>query len=124
MVKEDVRLRLNAVKKHLEQGVRAATVCDLFGISRRTLKRWCHNYREEGVAGLRNQSRRPHRSPNRIHGNLCRWAWQIPQFWASIFPHFHLNPYLRRSRGELLRSALSIGITGVGVPAFRRTLSR
>ena len=55
---------------------------------------------------------------------VCRWAWQIPQFWASIFPHFHMNPYLRRSRGELLRSALSIGITGVGVPAFRRTLSR
>ncbi len=33
MVKEDVRLRLNAVEKHLEQGVRAATLCDLFGIS-------------------------------------------------------------------------------------------
>jgi putative transposase len=72
LVKEDVRLRLNAVKKHLEQGVRAATVCELFGISRRTLKRWCHNYREEGVAGLRYLSRRPHQSPNRIHGNLVR----------------------------------------------------
>jgi transposase InsO family protein len=72
LVKEDVRLRLSAVKKHLEQGVRAATVCELFGVSRRTLKRWCHHYREEGVAGLRYLSRRPHRSPNRIHGNLVR----------------------------------------------------
>ena len=90
MVKEDVRLRLNAVKKHLEQGVRAATVCDLFGISRRTLKRWCHNYREEGVAGLRDQSRRPHRSPNRIHGNLVRRILELRRqnpAWGALRIH-------------------------------------
>jgi putative transposase len=70
LVKEDVRLRLHAVKQHLEQGVRSEVVCQLFGISPRTLKRWCHNYREDGVEGLRYESRRPHHSPNRIHGNL------------------------------------------------------
>lgn len=70
MVKEDVRLRLQAVRQHLERGIRSAEICKLFGISERTLRYWCQNYREEGVEGLRDESRRPHRSPNRIHGNL------------------------------------------------------
>jgi len=69
MVKEDVRLRLQAVRQHLERGVRTADICELYGISERTLRHWCHNYREEGVEGLRYESRRPHRSPNRINGN-------------------------------------------------------
>ena len=70
MVREDVRLRLQAVKQHLERGVRAAEICRIFGVSDRTLRRWCRYYREEGIEGLRNESRRPHHSPNRIHGNL------------------------------------------------------
>lgn len=60
MVKEDVRLRLHAVKQHLEKGVRTAEICQLFGISERTLRNWCRNYREEGVEGLRDEPRRPH----------------------------------------------------------------
>jgi putative transposase len=70
VVREDVRLRLQVVKQHLERGVRSAEICRVFGISERTLRRWCRNYREEGVEGLRYDSRRPHRSPRRIHGNL------------------------------------------------------
>lgn len=77
MVKEDVRLRLHAVKQHLEQGVRAEEISQLFGISERTLRYWCQNYREEGVEGLRDESRRPHHSPNRIHGNLVNRILQL-----------------------------------------------
>ena len=77
LVKEDVRLRLQAVKQHLEKGVRAAEISQLFGISERTLRYWCRNYREEGVEGLRDVSRRPRRSPNRIHGNLVNRILQL-----------------------------------------------
>jgi len=70
LVKEDVRLRLQVVRQHLERGTRTAEICRVFGISEATLRRWCRNYREEGVEGLRYESRRPHHSPNRIHGNL------------------------------------------------------
>ena len=90
MVREDVRLRLQAVKQHLERGVRAADVCELFGISPRTLKRWCHNYREEGVEGLRYESRRPHRSPNRVHGNLVHRVLQLRRkhpAWGAMRIH-------------------------------------
>ncbi len=72
MVKNDVRLRPTAVEKHLQQGVRAAPVRDLFGNPPRTPKRWCQKHREYGLSGLRDRSRRPHRTPNWIHGNLVR----------------------------------------------------
>ena len=90
MVKEDVRLRLQVVRQHLERGVRTADICRVFGISEATLRRWCRNYREEGVEGLRYESRRPHRSPNRIHGNLVNRILQLRRrhpAWGALRIH-------------------------------------
>jgi len=68
VVKEEVRLRLQAVKQHLERGLRPTEICKVYGISERTLRYWCRNFRQNGVEGLRDESRRPHHSPNRIMG--------------------------------------------------------
>ncbi len=90
MVKEDVRLRLQAVKQHLERGVRSAEICKVYGISERTLRYWCQNYRENGVEGLRDGSRRPHHSPNRIHGNLANQILQLRRrnpAWGALRIH-------------------------------------
>lgn len=90
MVKEDVRLRLHAVKQHLEKGVRAAEICEFLGVSERTLRYWCRNYREEGVEGLREESRRPRHSPNRIHGNLVNRILQLRRkhpAWGALRIH-------------------------------------
>ena len=38
-------------------------VCRRFGVSRPTLHKWLRRYEADGEAGLREQSRRPHRSP-------------------------------------------------------------
>ena len=90
MVKEDVRLRLQVVRQHLERGTLTADVCRVFGISEATLRRWCRNYREEGVEGLRDESRRPHHSPNRIHGNLVNRILQLRRkhpAWGAMRIH-------------------------------------
>jgi putative transposase len=90
VVKEDVRLRLQAVKQHLERGVRSSDICQVFGISERSLRYWCRNYREHGVEGLRNDSRRPHHSPNRIHGNLANRILQLRRrhpAWGAMRIH-------------------------------------
>ena len=39
-------------------------VCRRCGISRPTLRKWVRRHDEQGLAGLQDQSRRPHRSPN------------------------------------------------------------
>jgi putative transposase len=90
LVGEDVRLRLQVVKQHVEQGVRSSEVCRVFGISESTLRRWCRNYREEGVEGLRYDSRRPHHSPNRIHGSLANRILQLRRThpaWGALRIH-------------------------------------
>ena len=105
MVREDVRLRLQAVKQHLERGVRSADICRIFGISDRTLRRWCRYYREEGVEGLRNESRRPHHSPNRIHGNLVNQILHLRRqhpAWGALRIHALLR------RREVQVSAITV----------------
>jgi putative transposase len=90
VVKEDVRLRLQAVKQHVEKGIHSREICKLFGISERTLRYWCRNYREGGVEGLRDDSRRPHRSPRRIHGNLANRILQLRRShpaWGALRIH-------------------------------------
>ena len=49
----------------LSEGANRRGLCLRFGISAKTLYRWLTRYGEEGSAGLRERSRRPHRSPRR-----------------------------------------------------------
>lgn len=103
MVREDVRFRLQVVKQHLERGVRSAEIRKLFGVSGRTLRRWCRRYREEGVEGLHEESRRPRRSPNRIHGNLANRILQLRRqhpAWGAL----RLHALLKR-RGTAVSSS-------------------
>ncbi|MCI4351242.1 MAG: helix-turn-helix domain-containing protein [Thermoplasmata archaeon] len=102
MVKGDVRVRLQVVRPYLERGTRTAEVCRVFGISEATLRRWCRNYREEGVEGLRYKSRRPHLSPNRIHGNIANRILQLRRrhpSWEAM--RIYAGPRQPRRSGEL-----------------------
>jgi transposase len=44
----------------------AGVVCRRCGISRPTLRKWLQRYKERGIEGLREHSRKPHNSPKRI----------------------------------------------------------
>ena len=52
-----------------------ATLCQRFGISRKTGYKWLARYQAQGVAGLADLSRRP---PTQPHRTPERW-W--PRFW-------------------------------------------
>ena len=54
--------RLTWVRMY-EQTGDAGLTCRRCGVSRPTLRKWWRRYQEEGVAGLIDRSRRPHRSP-------------------------------------------------------------
>jgi transposase InsO family protein len=60
-----VSLRLDFIKLALTKDTNFSQLCRKFGISRKTGYKWLHRYLEEGPAGLRDRSRRPHTSPNR-----------------------------------------------------------
>ena len=44
-----------------ESGMSVGEICELFGMSRKTYYKWYKRYEEEGIAGLRERSRRPKR---------------------------------------------------------------
>jgi transposase len=60
----DAQTRLGWVELDQEIG-NAGVVCRRCGISRPTLRKWWRRYQALGMAGLEQQSRRPHSSPGR-----------------------------------------------------------
>jgi len=64
----DVKKRYFAIARTLSQDPIRITrqhAADLLGKCKRQLQRWVKRYKEEGIPGLRNRSRRPKTSPNR-----------------------------------------------------------
>ena len=55
----DARTRLGWVRLYEQLGD-AGRVCRRCGISRPTLRKWWRRYETDGVAGLKDESRRPH----------------------------------------------------------------
>lgn len=60
----EIARRLRWVKLFEKVGS-AGVVCLKCGISRPTLRKWVRRFEEQGLEGLREQSRRPHSSPKR-----------------------------------------------------------
>nr|WP_232224674.1 leucine zipper domain-containing protein [Leptospira fainei] len=46
--------------------VSISSLCETFGISRKTGYKWLERYRKEGPEGLLERSRVPHTNPNRV----------------------------------------------------------
>jgi transposase-like protein len=57
--------RLDFVRLAEQGGVSVAELCRRFGISRETGFQYLRRYRESGIDGLKDRSRRPHSSPRR-----------------------------------------------------------
>lgn len=90
-----VEQRLEFVRLVEGGGVSFAELCRRFGIKRDTGYKWVRRYREEGVEGLADRSRRPHGSPLRTCGEVeelvCAVRGRFPA-WGG-----------RKIRGFLLR---------------------
>jgi transposase-like protein len=83
LVKEDVRLRLHAVKQHLEKGVGAAEIRQHFGVSERTLWYWRRNYRVEAIEGLRNERDSVRERPS-TPGKLRSVMPRLPSLFRNL----------------------------------------
>ena len=63
-MKPEIKARLKWIKLYQKTG-NAGLVCRRCGISRPTLRKWFRRYKESGLDGLYDKSRRPQRSPNK-----------------------------------------------------------
>lgn len=77
------------VRQHLVEAVLARRqtlqlICARAGVSRKTAYKWLARFRRRGLPGLRDQSRRPRRSPTRLPSH---WIKAIGQ-WRRRRPHW------------------------------------
>ena len=90
----EIRMRLGWVKLYEETGD-AGYVCRQCGISRPTLRKWHGRYKEQGIEGLRSQSRRPKNSPTKkILEEQEQWILELRN---------SMNIGARRIQNELAR---------------------
>lgn len=70
----EVARRLEFVKLALKDQQPMARLCRRFGLSRKSGYKWMRRFEEEGTCGLRDRTRRPHRSPQQT---ASRWLVRI-----------------------------------------------
>ena len=82
-----------------------SALCEEFGISRPTGALWLSRYREQGLAGIAERSRRPWHSPRRTAAGLeeqvVQWRQRYPDWGAR-----KLQVMLQRAGVELTRSTI------------------
>ena len=100
--------RLAIIRHAQEVTGNVALTCRYYGISRQVFYRWLHRYEAEGLAGLRDRSRRPqhcpHETPAEVVGKII-----------YLRTNYHFGPakismYLKRYHDiEISNSALILG---------------
>lgn len=82
-----VSLREEFVKLASSKGANRRELCRRFGISAKTGYKWLARFKEQGAAGLRDGSRRPHRSPRRtasaIELMVVKWRAESGNCWGG-----------------------------------------
>jgi transposase InsO family protein len=91
-----MKLREEFVLKALEPDASMTTLCKEYGISRKTGYKWVKRFKERGLVGLEELSRRPHASPLRVSGELVLQVLELRRSHARWGP--------KKLRAVLLRS--------------------
>lgn len=99
--------RLRFVRAVLKHHQAFAVVCLGFGISRPTGYKWLHRFQQEGRTGLRNQSRRPRSSPQRLSRFWRRVIQRLRRrrrHWGAKKIHARLQHQFPRRRRPAVRT--------------------
>jgi len=97
-----LKVRQRLIQAVLVRGRTVQQLCARFGVSRKTAYKWLNRFRQRGLGGLRDQSRRPRRSPGRL-----------PPGWGKLIgrvrrarPHWGAKKIHQRLRRQYPRRAL------------------
>src|SRR5260370_10947764 len=97
--------RVEFVVAALRKSQSLRCVCDEFGVSSPTGYLWLQGYQRQGVAGIAERSRKPHRSPRRtdaaIEQRVMQVRWRYPDWGAR-----KLQVLLGREGVELARNTI------------------
>jgi len=75
--------RLLLVQRVRHEGWSPTQAATAAGVSPRTVYKWLARYRDEGIAGLRDRSSRPHRSPRRLAEDRVQTIVTLRRLWFT-----------------------------------------
>ena len=108
-----------------QEGESVTALAETYGIARKTIYKWLERYAAEGVAGLADRSRVPHRSPDRLSeetiGHIVaarqRWHWGPRKLRVKLTAAHPGQSWAAESTiGEVLKRA---GLTKPRKPRLR-----
>jgi putative transposase len=92
--------RLQFIAAYLNQVYSMTELCERFGIRRNMGYKWVRRYTEQGLAGLQEKSRAPHRCPHRMSEEVEAVLLEAKQAHPHWGPR-KILPYLARHRPGL-----------------------
>jgi len=98
--------RVQFIAAYLSQVYSMTELCERFGIRRNTGYKWVRRYTEQGVVGLQEKSRAPHRCPHRMSEELEATLLEAKRAHPHWGPR-KILPYLTRRRPNLTCPAAS-----------------
>ena len=103
-----MKIREEFVLNGLEGGANKSELCREYGISRKTGYKWLQRFRELGIEGLRDMSRRPHSSPLRASGEAVLVVLELRHRHPRWGPKKLRRLLERRAEGEEVPSERTI----------------
>ncbi len=97
-----LKVRQRLVEAVLARRQTVQNLVDRFGVSRKTAYKWLKRFRHQGLSGLRDRSRRPSRSPNRL---AAPWVQAIGQARRAR-PHWGAKKLHRQLRRKYPHQAV------------------
>jgi putative transposase len=98
--------RTQFIAAYLSQVYSMTELCERFGIRRNTGYKWVRRYTEQGLVGLQEQSRAPHRCPHRMSEEVEAVLLEAKRAHPHWGPR-KILPYLARRRPDLALPAPS-----------------
>jgi putative transposase len=98
--------RTQFIAAYLSQVYSMTELCERFGIRRNTGYKWVRRYTEQGLAGLQEQSRAPHRFPHRMSAEVEAVLLEAKRAHRHWGPR-KILPYLACRRPDLALPAPS-----------------
>jgi transposase InsO family protein len=90
-----------------EDGVTEAVVAHQLGVDRKTVRKWTKRKRDEGDAGLRDRSSRPHTSPTALPPD---WRAAVEALRRIRFTQAEIAKVLRLSPSRVQRNVAALGL--------------
>jgi putative transposase len=104
-----VSIREELILKVLSKEDSVVELADQYGVSRKTVYKWLARYQKRGLAGLVDESRRPHSSPMKTSAEMALEIVQMKKEHPTWGPKKLAGVLMRKYPGKPIPSVVTIG---------------